>query len=126
MRLERLREERGVSAREVARRIGEPAATVARWFAGESEPRLSEAAKLARYFDVSLDTLGGIQAPPPGLSADDAYLLSVLRDSGLDRREIVRRIVAPAPAGVQIGRAQDPQTGDGLTPGADRRKGRSA
>ncbi|MDE2100994.1 MAG: helix-turn-helix transcriptional regulator [Patescibacteria group bacterium] len=59
-RLNMLREQRGVSVREIARLMGDVSAnTAAKWFNGTGEPRIGEAKWLAEYFGVSLDWLVG-------------------------------------------------------------------
>ena len=93
MGLENLREERGISAREVARRIGEPPATVARWFSGEAEPRISEAAKLADLFRVSLDVLAGTRlAVESVITPDELEVIRHIRHFGWSRFESVARL----------------------------------
>lgn len=113
VRLENLRESRGVSVREVAKRIGEPPATVARWFGGESEPRLSEAVKLAAFFAVPLGHLAGESPESATVRSQDEYtLLTLFRALGLDVDEAARRLAgAVAPLAVPIAPAPKPAPG---------------
>jgi transcriptional regulator with XRE-family HTH domain len=70
--VEALREDRGISVRETARRVGVTANTVGRWIAGAVQPRLDEAARVAEFFGVPLAYLAYEQtAEIAGKLADD-------------------------------------------------------
>ena len=118
MRLQSLAEKRGVSGREVARQIGAKYATVATWFSGKFEPRISDAVKLAHFFGVSLDELAGQQIGPLDLTPQDQLVLELVRKLGhgeaLARLAAVphaREIAGLGEPGVQVtqaGRPVDP------------------
>lgn len=96
-RLDELREERGISVRELARRLGGVAPnTVSRWIEGDISPRLDEAIKLAAFFEVSLGYLAYDDrregSASSGLTADEEFVLQLYRDMGIGREEAVRRL----------------------------------
>lgn len=84
----------------LANLIGEPRSTVDRWCKGGSEPKLSQAAKLATALNVSLDDLAGLESPARPVERSPAIeaLLAVLSDD-----EAVRRLAAvPVPSEVRV------------------------
>jgi transcriptional regulator with XRE-family HTH domain len=100
MRLQRLIEGRGTTIPRLANLIGEPRSTVDRWCKGGSEPKLSQAAKLATALNVSLDELAGIGSPTRPVERSPAIdaLLAVLTDD-----EVIRRLAAvPQPSEVRV------------------------
>lgn len=82
--LTRLREKRGVTAREVARKIKRPTSTVATWFNGESEPKVSDLVRLADYFGVTLDELAGRTVTRQSLSDGEVIVLNLVRRMGVE------------------------------------------
>ena len=52
-----LRRRVGMTQEELAERVGVSRQTLSKWETGESSPDLDKAGRLARVFDVSLDTL---------------------------------------------------------------------
>lgn len=59
MKLRELREQKGVTQKEVAEAIGCTATVYSRYERGEREPDISTLCSLADYFEVSTDTLIG-------------------------------------------------------------------
>ena len=59
MKLRELREQKGVTQKEVADAIGCTATVYSRYERGEREPDISTLCNLADYFEVSTDTLIG-------------------------------------------------------------------
>ena len=59
MKLRELREQKGVTQKEVADAIGCTATVYSRYERGEREPDISTLCSLADYFEVSTDTLIG-------------------------------------------------------------------
>ena len=59
MKLRELREQKGVTPKEVAEAIGCTATVYSRYERGEREPDISTLCSLADYFEVSTDTLIG-------------------------------------------------------------------
>ena len=59
MKLRELREQKGVTQKEVANAIGCTATVYSRYERGEREPDISTLCSLADYFEVSTDTLIG-------------------------------------------------------------------
>ncbi|AJW76954.1 XRE family transcriptional regulator [Marinitoga sp. 1197] len=59
-RLKQLREEKGISQRQLARDLNFSSAAVSLYEAGQREPTLTALEKLAKYFNVSLDYLTGL------------------------------------------------------------------
>jgi transcriptional regulator with XRE-family HTH domain len=88
MRLQRLIEGRGTTIPRLATLIGEPRSTVDRWCKGGTEPKLSQAAKLATALGVTLDELAGLESPTRGVERSPAIeaLLAVLSDDEAIRR----------------------------------------
>lgn len=66
--LKNLRTSKGYSQEDVARHVGVQAAAVGKWERGENQLKLSEAVKIVRYLDCTLDDLAGIG--PRELSAE--------------------------------------------------------
>ena len=58
--LKELRLEKGVGQVELAKMIGVSKGIISLWENGKREPTLSSLIALARFFDVSLDTLVGM------------------------------------------------------------------
>ena len=68
-----------MSAAELAVQIKTPASTLSRYMTGSRKPEVFMAIKVARFFNVSLDYLFGleeVQMPPTPLS-DEAMLLAL-------------------------------------------------
>ncbi|MBR3300265.1 MAG: helix-turn-helix transcriptional regulator [Clostridia bacterium] len=57
MRLKELRRQKGISQVKLALDLNTNQNTISRYETGEREPRLKELAKIADYFDVSIDYL---------------------------------------------------------------------
>lgn len=77
--------------------------TVERWFKGETQPRLDQAAALADLFGVSLDSLAGREFGP-ALSEDDLSILDAARTVGA--REAKRRLLLAPDVSVEQGPIQ--------------------
>ena len=58
-RIKELREERGLSQRQLAKEIGTSQANLSRWEKNIVEPCISECWRLADFFNVSIDYLCG-------------------------------------------------------------------
>ena len=58
--LKELRLEKGVGQVELAEKIGVSKGIISLWENGKREPTLSSLIALAKYFDISIDTLVGI------------------------------------------------------------------
>ena len=54
-----LRQEKGLSQRQLAKEVGTSQANLSRWEQGLNQPSIVECWKIADYFDVSLDFLCG-------------------------------------------------------------------
>lgn len=67
--LRQLKEEAGISTRELADRAGLPFATVDTYFQGYSEPLLSNARKIARALGKDLSVFDDCIDPPVGRPA---------------------------------------------------------
>lgn len=95
--LEKLRAERGVSISEMARQLGfKSDTTVGRWLKGESEPKLSEAVKVAEYFGVGLDDLVGratTKQRMSDLTEDQRTILTFISDAGMQRSDVVKLLL---------------------------------
>jgi transcriptional regulator with XRE-family HTH domain len=63
--LTRLMFGRNTSLQVMARAVGVSANTISNWRAGRQVPPLDKAAKIARFFGVSLDYLGFDELKPP-------------------------------------------------------------
>ena len=59
--LKELRLEKGIGQVELAEKIGVSKGIISLWENGKREPTLSSLIALAKYFDVSLDVLVGIE-----------------------------------------------------------------
>jgi len=59
-RLKELREERDLTAKELARRVNLHHSAICRWELGEREPLLCNVIQLAKFFDVTLDYIAGL------------------------------------------------------------------
>jgi len=59
-----IRVQKGLSQQQVAEHIGTSLTQVRRWEAGQTAPSIDNAALLARFYNVSLDRLCGLHAPP--------------------------------------------------------------
>lgn len=59
--LKELRLEKGVGQVELAEKIGVSKGIISLWENGKREPTLSSLVALAKFFDVSIDTLVGIE-----------------------------------------------------------------
>ncbi|WP_165973946.1 helix-turn-helix domain-containing protein [Marinitoga lauensis] len=58
--MKQLREEKGISQRQLARDLNFSSAAVSLYESGQREPTLTALEKLAKYFNVSLDYLIGL------------------------------------------------------------------
>lgn len=120
-RLNKLRKDRGVSVRELARRLGDVTPnTVGRWIDGEIQPRLDEAAKVAEFFAVSLCSMvedGHVEElSSPELTRDEYLVLETFHSLGIDRREAIRRLHGPVSKPGEPARApRPPQEGQEVT-----------
>ena len=88
--LDKLRRDKGVSVREVARRIDASPSTVATYFSGRSVPDFETAVALADYFGVSLDAMGGRAVPSDTLSIAEMMILDEAKRIGY--MEAMRRL----------------------------------
>jgi transcriptional regulator with XRE-family HTH domain len=61
IRLKELREEKGLSSRELAKKLNVSDRAVQRWEKGERVPNADSVILLARFFDVSADYLLGLE-----------------------------------------------------------------
>ena len=59
--IKELREEKNLSQRALAKETGYSQAAIARWEAGLQVPNVEVAVTFARYFDVSVDYLLGLE-----------------------------------------------------------------
>lgn len=59
-RLKELREERGLSMKELGLKIGVSDAAVCKWENGVSEPKITYVLRLAKFFECSTDFLLGV------------------------------------------------------------------
>lgn len=88
---ERLLQERGISALQLARETGIPKSVVYEWRKGERLPSAENLAKLSRYFGVSLDEIMGELSV--FLSGEERDLIMLLREaskvSGEQREKIM-------------------------------------
>ena len=65
--LRQLREEQGLTQKDIATRLGVYPSAVTRWESGEKRPELPNLVKLADLYDVSLDyLLGRTEMRKPG------------------------------------------------------------
>ncbi|EPW95329.1 helix-turn-helix transcriptional regulator [Streptococcus agalactiae] len=55
MRLKELREEKGLTHKQLSDDIGIPVRTISRWENGQTDMLLKNAIKLAEYFEITLD-----------------------------------------------------------------------
>lgn len=62
-RLQRLRQDKGLSQSQLAKRAGVPVGTLKNWEQDRREPLLDTAAKIAVALGISLDELAGIDKP---------------------------------------------------------------
>lgn len=94
--LKQLVDDRGISVRELARRLGGASpTTVGKWLTREGDPRLSELRALAEFFDVPLAHLLGEDYPPaPPLAEDERMVLELYRSlkPELDHRDALRAL----------------------------------
>jgi|GEM_PF-2059021 len=61
LQLKNLRTGKGLSQRDIAQCAGVQPAAVSKWENGENQLKLSEAVKIVRYLDCTLDDLAGIK-----------------------------------------------------------------
>lgn len=111
-------EARGISVRELARRLGNASpTTVGKWLTDEGDPRLSELRALAAFFAVPLGQLLSEEGPAPeGLADDERMVLELYRSlkPELDHRDALRALAltrasavattAPAPPDASPGK----------------------
>ena len=60
-RLLELRTEKGLSQKKLAQEIDVGKSIISSWERGESEPSLSKLISIARYFEVTIDYLAGLE-----------------------------------------------------------------
>ncbi|MBQ8375270.1 MAG: helix-turn-helix transcriptional regulator [Clostridia bacterium] len=58
-----LREEKGLSQLELAKRLGTSHQNINRWESGKATPNIEFCARLADFYDISLDSLIGRDYP---------------------------------------------------------------
>ena len=85
-RLRKLREERGLSARQVAKNLGIPYTTYLGYERDEREPSAATLVKLHALLDVSLDYLLGVSP----CKSTDPDLRQVCRATGLSEKAVAR------------------------------------
>ncbi|MDR3638873.1 MAG: helix-turn-helix transcriptional regulator [Isosphaeraceae bacterium] len=94
--LKQLVDDRGISVRELARRLGGASpTTVGKWLTREGDPRLSELRALAEFFDVPLAHLLGQEEPAPASLAEDERMVLELYRSlkpEIDHRDALRAL----------------------------------
>ena len=71
LKIKELREEYQLTQKELAAKIGNVQRNVSNWENGSSEPDLETIAKLADYFQISIDELFGRDAHAPFSIMDD-------------------------------------------------------
>ena len=59
--LKKLRKDRGISAKELAEKVGVHSSTILTWEKGKGKPNLVKLIKLADFFKIKLDQLIGLQ-----------------------------------------------------------------
>jgi len=92
-RLELLREKRGFSMAEVARRMGEPRSTVSLWFDGSLEPKLSQLPRLAKVLGTTVAEMVGEARPRESLTADQSAIMDLVEALNLPRQVIIGRLI---------------------------------
>lgn len=91
MRLKELREEAGMTQKQLAEKIGNVQRNISNWESGKSQPDLDTVVKLAEIFSVTTDELLGrndYTVPPHGFFFIDKIDYS----EDLNRRDTVNRI----------------------------------
>jgi transcriptional regulator with XRE-family HTH domain len=84
---------------EIAEAAGLDQTAVSRLAAGKQRPYADQAASLARVLGIPLEDLLGGLPPEPPMTPDEAYLLRLIRDSGLSTAEVVKRLMGNASSG---------------------------
>ncbi len=88
MRLKELREERGLTQKEVSEALKTSQANISRWEKEEMDPAAGFVIRLADFFEVSADYLLGrsndfgnvsVQTTAPALSAEETEILNAFR-----------------------------------------------
>lgn len=102
VRLQKLLTDRDTNPARVAKAIGESPTTVGRWFKGVNDIPLSQAAKLADHFDVSLDTLAGLDPP---LTDGEREVLRLARLLG--EHKAINRLLANDPSAARADPRQE-------------------
>ena len=79
--LKRRKEQKGLTAQQLADQSGVPLSTISRIFAGHTDsPTFSTVSALARVLDLSLDELAGISVRPDPLTEAERKELEMLRE----------------------------------------------
>lgn len=101
-RLEKLRDEKGLTIPEVARRVGvKSESTVRRWFNGGAVPSLVEAVGLAKVLGTTLEYVAfgtgetAFTPPPIELTNADKTILLAVRELGLSFEGALQRLSGP-------------------------------
>lgn len=76
LRIEELREEKGITQNEIAEAIGTSRTNIGRWEKGLNEPSYTYVIKLANFFNVSVDYLIGNEESFPTVRGERAEPLS--------------------------------------------------
>lgn len=79
MRIKEIREGKGWTQGELAKRCGFHQSAIGHWESGRREPSLTNASKLANVLGVTLDALAGISEPKDGDARWRAELSSLMQ-----------------------------------------------
>lgn len=78
--LRRLREDARMSQKKLGNKIGANVGQIGRWEAAEANPDLRYLTALARFFNISVDTLVGLQAGTPLDTAETMAIVTRLKE----------------------------------------------
>jgi transcriptional regulator with XRE-family HTH domain len=114
--LKQLVDDRGISVRELARRLGGASpTTVGKWLTRDGDPRLSELRALAEFFQVPLAHLlgegeGDEEPAPAGLAEDERMVLELYRSlkPEIDHRDALRALALARASATATAPADDP------------------
>jgi transcriptional regulator with XRE-family HTH domain len=110
-RLRLLREKRGLSQGEAAKRMGIVRTTYSNYEAGNREPDIETLNKMAKFYDVSIDYLLGNEVkkeeskPPESLSELEEVLMN--NKFTLDGKPVPQKLIDDILAYVRIAQAKD-------------------
>lgn len=95
-RLRSLREKKGLSQTEAAKRLGMVRTTYSNYEAGNREPDNESLKKLAEFYEVSVDYLLGIEKPSGETRDYDPFLMAIKEkypDVNIDDPDIRRKLM---------------------------------